>query len=56
LLIANLGGTSAKPRLGQSLAAHEWIDLLDRGEHADKQQVDPASSLAPMSVRILGTP
>lgn len=56
LLIANLGGTSAKPALGEQIARRKWIDLINR-DKTDNKQINPASlSLAPMSVRILGTP
>ena len=56
LLIANLGSTSAKPALGEQIGRRKWIDLINR-DKTDNKQIDPASlSLAPMSIRILGTP
>ncbi len=56
LLLANLGDAPAKPALGDAVANAAWTDLTQAGE-PQPAAVDPAGLvLAPMEVRILGTP
>lgn len=52
LLLVNLGGIAARPRLDSgSVTGTKWIDLLDGGRAAAIDAV-----LQPMQVRIVGTP
>jgi len=57
LLLANLGTSDARPVLDKQIAEERWTDLVDDGGNTGHGKVAiDALSLAPMTVRILGTP